>query len=540
MRMKSWALALAALCTAAVLANPAAAQQPAEPTLEVRLRSVNDLLDKAEYIGGLVDKDDPVKQLRGLVTQLSADGKGLEGIDPKKPFGAYAVLVAEDVKASPVVVMVPVADQERLLAALKDRLQIVPEKAEGGTLRANVPLINEVYLRFADGYLYVSQAAKNLDAKSLLTPKAYFARDDGAVASVTARFDRVPAELKTFVIGQFEHQVQEGLKKNEAGKSAPQKKLEALIADTVVGSSKMIVEEGKELSLKVFADAKTDELSAEVVLTAKDGTALAKNIAGLSGRTSVPAGIVAAKTPAVQGGAKLELTADQKKRLGPIVDDLLAEAIQNAGDREAARKVLEPLAAIAKAGKLDAAFTLVGPDDKGRHALLAAAVVTDGKELEKVAKEFAPALRADAVEVTFDVEKVGAFALHKVVVNGADADFERIFGTKTVWLAVSDDCIALSIEPDGALLRAGLKAKPAPVPVFALEAALAKTVPLFEKNLKPDEVKALLKDAFGDTSPAGKDTLGVTVEGGKQLTARFKMKGKAFRLASMLDQFKLK
>jgi hypothetical protein len=539
MRMKSWAFA-AALTAAAVLPGLATAQKPAEPTLEIRLRSVNDLLDKAEYVGGLADKDEPVKQLRGLVQSLSTDGKGIEGIDPKRPFGAYALLLADDIKASPIVLMIPIADQERFLAALKDRLAVVPEKAEGGTLKANVPIINELYLRFASDYLYISQAAKNLDAKSIISPKTFFANDDGAVVSVTAHFDRIPAELKTLVIGQFEHQVQEGLKKNAAGKAAPQKRLEALVADTVVGSTKMLFDDGKDLSLKVFVDPKSDELSAEVTLTARDGSALSKTIAGLSGKTSLPAGIVASKNTVVRGGGKLELSADQKKQLGPIIDDLVADAIQKSGDREAARKVLEPLAATAKSGELDAAFALVGPNEKGKHAVLVAAMVKDAKELEKVAKEFAPAIPADAAEVTFDVEKVGSFALHKVVINHADAEFERLFGTKNVWLAVSDDCIALSIESDGALLKAGLKAKLAPASVFAVEAALAKAVPLFEKNLKPDEVKALVKDAFGGMSPVGKDTLGLTVEGGKQLTARVKMKGKAFRLATMLDEFKLK
>jgi len=539
MRLKTWAIAAVALALSAVLPSASLAQKPAEPTLEVRLRSVNDLLTKAEYIGGLVDKDEPVKQIRGLITQLSADGKGVEGVDPKKPFGVYAVLT-QDVQSSPVIVMIPIADQERFLAALKDRLQIVPEKADGGTLKANVPLINEVFLRFANDYLYIGRTAADLAEKSLVSPKDYFAKDDGSVLSVTARLDRIPAEVKTFVLGQFEHQVQEGLKKKEANKKESEKKLEALIADTVVGSSKMLADDGKELSLKVFVDAKTDDLSFELTLTAKDGTPLAKNFAGLAGRTSVPAGITAAKNPVAQVIAKAGLPEDLKKKLAPAIDQMVKEAIDNAGDREAARRVIEPLAATAKAGNLDIAASLVGPDAKGKYAAIAAVMLQDAKDLEKVLKDFAAAIPADAVEITFDVEKVGKFALHKVVIKAADENFENIFGTKTVWLAVSDDCIAASIEAEGTLIKAGLKAKPAPAPVFSAEVALARAVPLFEKNLKPDEVKALLKDAFGNESPAGKDTIGIAVEGGKQLTVKIKVKGKAFRLATMLDEFKLK
>ncbi len=52
------------------------------------------------------------------------------------------------------------------------------------------------------------------------------------------------------------------------------------------------------------------------------------------------------------------------------------------------------------------------------------------------------------------------------------------------------------------------------MPVLSVEVSLAKVVPLVAKNLKPDEVKALLKDAFGDGAPAGKDTVTVTITGG--------------------------
>src|SRR5262249_7882216 len=101
MRMRCWAVAAVAL--AAVLSpGRAAAQKMTEPTVEVRLRSVNDLLERGEYVAGLVGQEEPVKQVRELIKQLSTEGKGVEGIDPKRPFGAYAVLTP-DVQDSPVV-----------------------------------------------------------------------------------------------------------------------------------------------------------------------------------------------------------------------------------------------------------------------------------------------------------------------------------------------------------------------------------------------------------------------------------------------------
>lgn len=533
---------LLAAVAAAVLAGPAVAQPP-EPTVEVRLRSVNDLLDKAEYVGGLLDKDDPVKQVRGLVQQLSQDGKGVEGIDPKRPFGAYAV-VANDVENSPVVVMIPVADQERLLAALKERAGIEPEKGDDGTLKANVPFVNEVAMRFADGYLYLARDAKHIAAKGLISPKTFFAKDDGSVASVAVRFDRIPNDLKAFFTGQMEHQLQEELKK-DAGKdeTAAQKKLKAILADAFAGSAKMIVEEGKEFSLKLFVDPKGDDLSAEVVLTAKDGTPLAQTLSGLAGKTSRAAGIVAGKDPVFRFVSKGGLPADLRKRLDPVIDSLLDEAVnqaKNDGDKEFARRLTDAAKPTLKAGELDTAASLLGPDASGRHTLLVALAVKNGKELEKLAKDAAPHVPASEAEFTFDVEKVGGFTLHKIEIKKEDKNVTRVFGTQTVWLATSDDLLALSIEPDGKALKAGLAAKPAAAPVLAVEVALAKAVPLFNDDLKPDEAKAVLKDAFGGESPAGKDTVAVTVEGGKQLTIKAKVKGKGVRVGAAASELKNK
>src|SRR3954468_8005511 len=99
---------LAAVAAALLTCGIAPAQpKDAGPTIEVRLRSVNDLVDKFEYVAGLAGKEDAVKQVRELIKVLSAEGKGIEGIDPKRPIGAYATL-AKEVETSPLIVMVPV------------------------------------------------------------------------------------------------------------------------------------------------------------------------------------------------------------------------------------------------------------------------------------------------------------------------------------------------------------------------------------------------------------------------------------------------
>jgi hypothetical protein len=283
---------LAAIAAALLTCGFASAQPKDGPTIELRLRSVNDLVDKFEYLAGLAGKEDAAVQVRELIKVLSADGKGIEGIDPKKPIGAYAMLVKE-IESSPFVVMLPIADEQQFLKALKTRLDITPEKNDDGTMKAAVPLINEVNLRFANGYLYVSPKAKDLDPKTLLKPGAYFANDDGAAASLIVHIDRIPADLKTFALGQFELGVNEERKKNADTETAAEKRLKALIFDNVIGGAKGLSDDGKDLSVKLFVEPKTGALSAEITLTAKSGSPMAKNFASLGSQTSLPVGIVA-------------------------------------------------------------------------------------------------------------------------------------------------------------------------------------------------------------------------------------------------------
>jgi hypothetical protein len=490
---------------AAVFAFGPAAHAQTKPTVEVRLRSVDDLLTKAEYVGGLAGQEDAVKQVREIVKQLSADGKGIEGIDPKRPFGAHATLTADVVNSS-FTVMVPIADQDRFLGLLQNRAGLAPEKEDDGTYKIGVPVISEVYLRFANEYVYVARTKKDLDPKTLVTPKAFFAKDDGAVGSVIVRFDQIPDELKGFVIGQLELGVKEQRKRDGANETAAQKAALDWMADNAVGGLKTLLDDAKELQARVYIDEKTDDLSAELTLTAKSGSTLAKNIGSLAGKTSVPAAIVGGKDAAVRVTAKGGLPDGAKKDLAGVIDSAIDQILKEvpAGEREIAERVLKTLAPTLKSGELDAALSLT-PTAKG-YTLIAAAGVRKGKDIEALvkdlAKQFGPMI-GDAVEFKFDEDTIGDFKLHTVTIKELPPDVEKVFGTNKVWVAVSDDYIAVSVEPDGAALKAGLKVKPAAVPALSVDVAAAKLVPLAAQKLQPDEIKAILNDAFPD-GPAGR------------------------------------
>jgi hypothetical protein len=521
---------------ATVLACGFASAQPnaAGPTVEVRLRSVNDLLDRAEYVAGLAGKENTVQQVRELIKGLSEDGKGFEGIDTKKPMGAYAVLVKQ-VETSPFVVMLPIADEDQFLKALKKHFDITPQKGEGGTLKITVPFINELHLRFTNGYLYVSQKPADLDTKALIKPTVYFAKDDGAVLSVLVNIDRIPDELKTFVLGAFERGLNDERKKNEENESPAEKRLKALVFDSIIAGFKGLTDDGKQLSVKLFAEAKTDDLTAEIVLTPRAGTPTARNFGALGSKKSVPAGIVAAGgTAAARGNVAIAVSDSMKKEYTAAIDGLLADVLKKApGDQEAVvKEIIEAVSPALKAGELDAAAALLGPDSKGRYQLLNAAAVKEGKGIEKLlkglVKQYGQFIEG-FVTFKFDEAKVGEFALHRIDLKITDDRFEKLFGTSTIWLATSDKYFAMSVEPDGETIRKALKATAVPVPIVSAEVAVAKLLPVVHPDLKPDELKALLKDAFGEGGPNGKDTIKLRIEGGDQMSIKLEVKGKALQ-----------
>ena len=236
-----------------------------------------------------------------------------------------------DIKTSPFVFMLPISDEKTFLAALKTHLDVTPEKGENGTLKAAVPIINQVHMRFANDYLYIAPTAGDLDAKKLVSPKTYFGKDDGSFSSLTVHIERVPADLRKFVFGQLEMGLAEERKKNANAESAAEKKLKGVMFDGLLGGGKGVLEDGKALSLKLFADPKTDEVSLEAALSAKSGTQTAKNFASLGEKKSLPAGIVAAAGPtAARFGATATITDGMQKEYAAAIRAVLEQALKDA------------------------------------------------------------------------------------------------------------------------------------------------------------------------------------------------------------------
>src|SRR5215471_21784561 len=199
MRMRC--VAVVALLALAVPVR--AADDKKTPTLIVRVQSLDGLIADARYLATLAGREEEAKQAEGFLKQFTGE-KGIEGIDTKRPMGAYAFL-GENVIDSEAVVLLPVADEQAVLALLK-RLNLTAEKDKDGVYSFQLPKPNvPIYFRFANKYVYVTARDKDaIEEKRLLAPAVVLPAGEIGATSATFNLEGVPEDIRKMILGQAE------------------------------------------------------------------------------------------------------------------------------------------------------------------------------------------------------------------------------------------------------------------------------------------------------------------------------------------------
>jgi hypothetical protein len=498
--------------------------------VELRVKPLNDLLTKTEYLGAVVNQAEPVKQLVGFAKAMTDEKRGIEGVDPTKPFGLYAGLSA-DVVGSPVVLLIPVADEMSVLALLTNRLGLKPEKGDDGVYTLDVPNVPlPLYLRFADGYANITVGSKeNVAPANLLKPAAFFGTDEGADLALRVHIDRIPADVKKSAFAQAELRAADDKNADRPGESPAQKKLRGWASDQVLAVANAVLTDGKGFRLGLSIDPTAGTFGVAANLTAVAGSPLAAELKRLGEQTGVSGGLPTGDA-AVSGGVRLTLPAASKASLGPVVDEVIAEFLkgQKENERPAAKLMVEALVPTLKSGDYELGGALI---ERGSKAgLVLAAKVADGKKIEATVKQFAPFLPEEKAKFAFDQKTVSGLTLHSVTV--ADEQLDKVFGTRSIWLGTGESRLVAGIEPDGKLAASAAEAFQGGVPVAKLQASVAKLVGMFETEIPKDRVKELIREAKAGDKPDAT----LTLTGGDSLNLAIALGGPAVKLAVLLDQ----
>lgn len=530
------------LAVAAFVAfTPRATAQPAGPVLEVRVPPVNDLLGTLEYFGDFANQGEAGKQAAAFLRSATDPKTGLEGFDLSRPIGLYG-FVTKDVFDSFAVLMVPIADEATVLNLLRGKAGLEPTKRKDGSYEVHVPNIPApVYFRFSADYAYVTvRDAKAIAPSALVAPKGFFTGKIDGLAVAQLHWDRLPKDVKTTAFGLLELRIADAKKFAQPGETPAQTKLREWVVDQLLAATKSVLTDGKTFGIRFAVDPKSDDLTLEATLSAASGSEMAKVIGRLSDRTGLAAGLPVGRNPLGTLAVKVGLADAATKQFAGHVDALIREAKAHATDSQAVLlgMALDAVAPTLKAGDVDLALVVEGPDKSGHLSLVGALGLVSGAELEKLLKLIGTFAPANEVTFTFDSEKVGSVRMHKAVVH--QPKLEEAFGTKNIWVGFADDRLLLGVEPEGKAVRAAAKADPAPSAVLSAEVSVARVASLVEKELAPAALKELTDEVFDSTSSPGKDTMRLSLDGGDRLSLKLTMKGKAVKFLALLDQRKKK
>lgn len=529
------------LASVALLATAlfAPAADPVGPAVEIRIRSVNDLLEYGEYLGEIAGQGEQAKQGVAFARAITNAKTGLEGIDPNRPIAGYA-LVTADVVNSPIVLVLPVADEEMFGNLLKKRLSLDVKGPEDGVYEIVLPNFPvKVFGRFANKSAYFTiRDPKNLDPKTLVAPSTLFADKDPAVVSVKLHIDRIPADVRKTVFGEMEMAAAQLKTRKFEGETEASIKLKPVGLDAAVDALHAFFHDGQTLSARVLVDPKTDDLAAELSLTAKSGTTLAKLIQNVGNKPGTAGKLPAMSNPLASFHTRLALPESVRDKLKPGVDALLDELVEksDANGRDFVKQILDALAPTLLAGELEVGVTASGPDEKGTLGFAAIMKMKEAKALEKLLLKFAPFIPEDEAKLDLLEDKVNGVSLHRVTLMYEEQT--KKFGTDTVWLGISDSLLVVTLEKkDGKVIKGIVNADTRKVPLVGGEIAISRLIPLLDgdKNLTPDQLKNLLASTVGKDA-AGKDTVKLTLDGGDALTLRLSMKGQAVKFLVGIDK----
>ena len=550
-RLAGYFVALATLM--APLTAPVAFAQEKKadgPSLLIRVQSVNDLIKTVEYFLGFVPADDaePIKQGLGFVKSLIDDKKGIEGIDSKNPIGIYATITA-DVTTSPVVALIPVADEETILKALKDRAMLEVKKGKDGvyeTTPPNSPMT--VYFRFANNYAYLTaNDPENISLKTLPKPADVLAGKASDVFAATVRLDRLPDQMRKMALGAIETQLAAGKDQPVPNETPAIKAFKEKSIDQLVSTIKSVINDGEQVALKLNVDLQSGEAGIEIDASGVKGSKLAKDIASIKENKSVAAGAILSGDTCFSTSISVAMSSELKKLLPSMIDDVLKEAKKQAkGDDEMAKKLQPLIDAIlptAKAGELDAGISVTGPNKDGKLTLIFAGKIAEGKKIEAAVKALAKDLPPEVANLLkLDAEKLdGGASLHILAVGDMiPPDMQKTFGKSDVFLTFRDDLAIITFGPDAkSAIQKAVVSKPSDAGVFKFEAALARLVPAVSESAEEAaQARKIAKRVFGDSTRS--DTVKFTIEGGENLRIRISAQGKALQFLGAMGDAKNK
>lgn len=496
---------------------PLQAQEKAAPTVLLRVKSFETLIENAKVIAKAVDQAEVGNQLDAMI-KAQVGEKGLDGIDTKRAWGFYAN-VTPDLSDPSAVLMVPISNEKAFLEFLKNLNYPAKKDDDGVYIIDQFVAPVQIGFRIANKYAYIT--ADNFNAikeKNVLTPGQVFRRGDTSDISGNLRMDQIPEQFRQIAISKMEEELAKEKMKEEPGETPLERKFRQEFIDFFGQQVADFLRGGKDVGIAFDINPKTEIVTLETSLSGKKTSRLAANISSMAETKSIFGGL--SKESSLSSISNFKIPSSIQKVLDPMITEGMKKALEKENDpakREQLETVLKAIEPTLRAGIVNGAAVINAHDD-GQATLVIGVRVTNGKKIESAVKKVVKSLPAKEREkLKIDAEKIGDVNVHVLeVAEGYDAQAKKLFGTTPAYLAFKPNAMMMTLGKDAkAALASALEAKANAGPVFQVEMNMMQLAALAAKSKSEKEIA---KKIFSEKSPG---VIRMTVEGGPMMRVRF-------------------
>lgn len=363
--------------------------QDAKPVVVVSFSGFDALRTDADYLGKLMGNPELAKMLDGVIA-MSTEGKGLEGLDAKRPWGAVLYSKGEEFSLA---VFLPTTDI-KALAATMNAVNLPATDKGDGTYEVQSPM-QPLVMKEQNGWALMADKVETLanlpdDPTKLLGPLSG-KYDLGVMAHVA----NLPEGIRQMIVSQVEMGAAMGMQQ-QPDESEEQHAFRKAMTDRSIQQVKTMMDELDQFMLGIKIDGEAGEGTLDVAVSAKEGAKLAEQFAQVQNATTNFAGFDQpdATVSAMWSSKMTEEDAAQFKTLLTGVKSAAAEELEKQKLSDEDLAVAKPLMAElfeAIEDNIDAKtadggmVAKLGPE---QFSFVVGGAVADGAKIESLVKQF--------------------------------------------------------------------------------------------------------------------------------------------------------
>ena len=501
------------------------ASQPAmaelsKPMATISFSGHDPLMSDVDYVGKLGDNPDLAKVAEGFLT-AATQGKGLDGLDKTRPWGAALFANPTNPTEEPTVVLfIPVTDAKKLLAVLNEAGMETKDGADGAVQIVLPDAPMELHAKQIGTWAFVTNKKDQLgDMPS--DPLAWLGGTETKYdIALRVIVKDIPETLRETFVQQLEFMFQMAAMQspNQAAAAQMQQAVEQI---------KRMANEIDAITLGMAVNDAAGKTYLDVEVTAVPGTQTAEDLARAKPAPSRMSGFyVPEATLTLQSVATMsedDITRTVEAIKGAHEQFVAELANQDLPEEQLAKvkKVIGELVAIAtktvEGGKTDLGASLWLDADKA--AVVVGSLIVDGKKLEATLKEMLELAVAESPELAsmiqlnaaeFEGVALHTFSMPVPPVDNRETMVELIGETVEAVVGTSDDGVYVAIGRDAmtklkAALGASKSAAAATVPPSRMSLAVTPLVRFIGKVVPSEEAKLQMEMVAGMLEQAGSD-----------------------------------